>query len=143
MKAAIKQRARIARVRRLQHGLAASSAAEAAGQLRDLVVSSERLAQLRSELGASEGETSGAWLACVGELAMRLDKARLGLAPSIDAARSAASAKEQARVRARQDQESAERLEHAAARAAADMAERRVNKAGRRRAYAGIGGMEQ
>ena len=140
---AVKQRARIARVRRLQHGLAATTAAEAAGQLRDLVVSSERLAQLRGELGASEGETSGAWLACAGELAMRLDTARLGLATSIDHARSAAAAKEQLRVRARQEQESAERLEQAASRAAADLAERRVSKAGRRRAYAGIGGMEQ
>ena len=143
MNGLVRQRARLARVRKIQHGLAATVAAAAAERVQLLETSRERLRQMRAELRPIEGATSGAALARMGELAMRLDSARFGLAPSIDAARSAASAKEQARVRARQDQESAERLEHAAARAAADMAERRVNKAGRRRAYAGIGGMEQ
>ena len=142
MTAAVKQRARIARVRRLQHGIAASSAAEAAGQLRNLQYSNDRLAQMRSELEAAQGETSGASLASAGELAMRLDQARLGLATSIDAARSAALAREQARIAARREQESAERLEQMAARAAAEHAESRISKAGRRRAYAGVGDME-
>jgi hypothetical protein len=128
MTAAVKQRARIARVRRLQHGLAASSAAQAAGQLRTLESNSDRLARMRIDLAASEGETSGAWLACAGELAMRLDAARLGLSTSIDAARTAASQREQERVRARQEQESAERLQQAAAQAAGQMAERRMTR---------------
>jgi hypothetical protein len=131
--AAVKQRARIARVRRLQHGLAATSSAEAAGQLRNLEISNERLARMRGELGAAEGMTSGAWLACAGELAMRLDAARLGLSTSIDAARANAASREQLRLHARRDQESAERLEQAAASAVAQLAERRTNKAGRRR----------
>lgn len=133
MTPALKQRARIARVRRLQHGLAASSAAAAVDQLRNLEVSRDRLAQMRGELAAAEGETSGAWLSAAGELAMRLDAARLGLGPTIDAARSAAAAREQARLHARREQESAERLEQAAASAAEAGAERRMNRSGRRR----------
>jgi hypothetical protein len=133
MTAAVKQKARIARVRRLQHGLAASGAAAAAGQLRNLETSRERLAQMRIGLSASQGETSGALLSAAGELAMRLDAARLGLAPTIEAARSAAAAREQARIQARREQESAERLEQAAASAAEASAERRINKSGRRR----------
>ena len=133
MSPAVKQRARIARVRRLQHGLAATSAAAAAGQLQSLVVSNERLARMRMQLNPAEGETSGAWLACAGELAMRLDAARLGLAPNIEAAREAAAAREEARIAARKEQESAERLEQAAARAAAEMAEGRMTKIVRRR----------
>lgn len=133
MKAAVKQRARIARVRRLQHGVAASSAAEAAGQLRTLEVNNDRLARMRSELNPERGETSGAWLSSAGELAMRLDAARLGLTTSIDAARKVAAAREQARLQARREQESAEKLEQAAARAVAEMIENRINRNGARR----------
>jgi hypothetical protein len=136
--AALKQRARIARVRRLQHNMAATSAAQAAGQLRSLEHSRERLAQMRCELNASEGATSGAWLSAAGELAMRLDSARLGLSGSIDAARGIAAAREQARMRARRDQESADKLEQAAARAAAEMMQDRLNKAGARRGRKGM-----
>ena len=134
MKAAVKQRARIARVRRLQHGLAASSAAAAAAQVRTLEGNASRLAQMRGDLEPNEGTTSGAWLSSAGELAMRLDAARIGLTPTIDAARSAAQAKEQVRVAARQSQESAERLEQAAANAVEQMFEARMNKITRRRA---------
>ncbi len=137
MSAAVKQRARIARVRRLQHGLAASSAAEAAGQLRNLEVSRERLARMRSDLDSAEGSTSGAWLSAAGELAMRLDAARQGLTGSIDAARKVAAAREQARLQARRKQESAEKLQQAAARAAIEAADNRMNKVGARRGRRG------
>lgn len=138
----MRQRARIARVRRLQHGLAASSAAVAADQLRALESSHDRLAAMRFDLAADEGMTSGAGLATRGELAMRLEAARIGLVPGIDAARTAAAAREQARLKARQDQESADRLEQAAARALAEMAERRTNRPGRRRPLAAMGGTD-
>lgn len=131
--AALKQRARIARVRRLQHNMAASSAAAAAGQLRSLEVSRERLAQMRGELNPAEGATSGAWLSAASELATRLDAARQGLSGSIDAARKVAAAREQARIHARKSQESAEKLEQAAARAAIEASENRMNKGGVRR----------
>lgn len=132
MSGALRQRARIARVRRVQHGLAASSAAQAAGQLRDLELSHDRLAQMRRELSAEEGMTSGAWLAAAGELASRLDTARVGLTGSINAARSLAAAREQARLQARREQESAEKLQAAAARAAAEAADIRISRSGTR-----------
>lgn len=131
MSAALKQRARIARVRRLQHNEAASSAAEAAGELRNLEISRERLTQIRFGLAAEAGATSGAWLSSAGELAMRLDAARFGMTGSIDAARAVAAAREQARLQARISQESAEKLRQAAARDAADLAETRMTKLAR------------
>lgn len=142
MSAAVRQRARIARVRRLQHGLAASSAVAAAGQLRDLEVSRERLGRMRRDLVAEQGPTSGAWLAGAGELAMRLDAARTGLAPSIDAARAVTAAREQARLVARREQESAERLQQAAAEAAEAAADRRLNRTSRRRMRLAMGETE-
>lgn len=138
MSAPLKQRARIARVRRLQHNIAASSAAEAAGQLRSLEFSRDRIAQMRSELNAAAGTTSGAWLSASGELAMRLDAARMGLSGSIDAARRQAAAREQARLHARRDQESADKLEQAAGRAVVEAADARMMKIGARRRSKGM-----
>lgn len=129
----VAQRGRIVRVRRLQHGLAASAAAEAAGKVQSLETSSARLAQLRGDLRPAEGATTGAGLARLGELAMRLDSARFGLGRSIDNAKATATAREGQRLAARRDQESAEKLEKAAAAAAAEMRERAAAAAASRR----------
>jgi hypothetical protein len=120
---AIGQRARIARVRRLQHGLAARAAAEASGQLRMLETSDRRLGQMRQGLAAEPGATTGAAMAARGELAMRLEAARTGLGRTIDGARAASELRERARIGARRDQESAEKLEKRAAAAALRRAE--------------------
>jgi hypothetical protein len=128
----VAQRGRIVRVRRLQHSLAAASAVEAAGKVQSLETSSARLAQLRDDLRPREGATTGASLGRSGELAMRLDSARLGLGRSIDNARTAAAAREGRRLAARRDQESAEKLEKAAAAAAAELRERAAAAVARR-----------
>ena len=133
MKGLVRQRARMARVRRLQHNLAASRAAEAAGQLRQLEMSSERLAQMRRELVAGQGLATGAALASAGELAMRLDAARAGLGQTIEGARAAVAMREQARLHARREQESAEKLESAAWTAAEELADRKLAKVTRLR----------
>lgn len=134
MSATLSQRQRIARVRRIQHGLAASAAASAAGRVRSLELSRERLLQMRAELRPVEGPSSGQALAQMGELAMRLDSARLGLGPTIDSARSAAAMREAERLAARRDQESAEKLEDMAFRAAEELAEQKLRGVFRRRA---------
>jgi hypothetical protein len=134
MNGLVRQRARLARVRRIQHGLAATVAAQAAGRVQMLETSRERLRQMRSELRPVEGPTTGAAMARMGELAMRLDSARYNLGPTIDSARSAAAARETERRAARRDQESAEKLEAAALRVAEEMAEQRLRQAGRGRA---------
>jgi hypothetical protein len=134
MNGLVRQRARLARVRRIQHGLAATVAAQAAGRVQMLETSRERLRQMRSELRPAEGPTTGAAMARMGELAMRLDSARHNLGPTIDSARSAAMAREGERLAARRDQESAEKLEAAALRVAEELAEQKLRQAGRGRA---------
>ena len=134
MNGLVRQRARLARVRRIQHGLAATVAALAAGRVQMLETSRERLRQMRNELRPVEGPSTGAAMARMGELAMRLDSARYNLGPTIDSARSAAAAREAERLAARRDQESAEKLEAAASRVAEELAEQRLRQAGRGRA---------
>lgn len=126
MSAMLRQRSRMVRVRRIQHGLAASAAAQASGQVELLENSAEQLARLRDGIGADGGVTNGNALATRGELAMRLDAARAGLQAPIARARSASAAQEQLRLAARRDQESAEKLQQRAASAAARLAERRA-----------------
>ena len=133
MTSTIRQRARIVRVRKIQHDLAASAAAEAAGQVQLIETNRQRLAQMRNELRAGEGLTSGAELARIGELAMRLDAARQGLGRTLDSARTMAAARDDARRAARRDQESAEKLQQAAVSAAERLAERRPLRSGRSR----------
>ncbi len=108
------QRSRIARVRRIQHQLAASAAANAAGQVRALENNQQRLRNMRHGLGAEPGPTDGSALASRGELAMRIEAARDGLGKSIVNAHAALKLREQARLGARRNQEAAEKLEHKA-----------------------------
>lgn len=110
----IRQRARIARVRRIQHDLAALAAAKASGHVQMLETNQQRLKVMREGLAAAPGVTSGAALSSRGELAMRLEAARDGLGKTIDGARAAASLREKARVGARRDQESADKLQQKA-----------------------------
>ena len=129
----VRQRARIGRIRRIQHGLAAFAAAKASDHVQMLEANEEKLKQMRLGLAAGTGPTSGAAMAARGELAMRLETARDGLKGTIAGARVAASLREQERLGARREQESAEKLERRATSAAADAAERRLNAAFRPR----------
>lgn len=122
----LRQRMRIARVRRVQHDLAALAAAEAVNQVRSLEVSHRRIGEMRDVLIATPGQTLGAQLASQGELAMRLEAARDNLDRSIASARSASELRERARLGARRDLESAGKLERKAAEAAAAEEERRM-----------------
>lgn len=133
---ALGQRRRIVRVRGIQHALAANAAAEAAGRVRHLELSRERLLRMRAELQPVAGPTTGQTLAQMGELALRLDRARLGLGQTIDSARSAAALREGERLSARRDQESAEKLHDRAARAAEELAEQKLRGVFRTRARA-------
>lgn len=133
MSALLEQRTRIVRVRRIQHGLAASAAVDAAQRVQLIEGNRARLHQMRGELQPVTGLTTGAALARIGELAMRLDEARLGLGSSLDAARAVAANREGERRLARRDQESAEKLEQVAVLAAEEQSERRLRGLGRRR----------
>lgn len=133
MKARVAKRQRIARVRRIQHDLAAADAARAENHATMLENSAERLMQLRQSLTAGMGRSNGATLANLGELAMRLDAARSGLADAITSARAAAEHQASLRLDARLRQESADKLKARAASALADYLERNAITSPRRR----------
>lgn len=136
MKGKAAKRARIARVRRIQHDLVAADAARAENHASMLENSAERLAQLRNSLNVGVGRASGASLANLGELAMRLDDARQGLTAAIDNARANASRQSELRLQARVRQESAAKLEARAASALAQFLERNSFSSARRRGRA-------
>ena len=133
MKRAVERRARIARVRRIEHLHAAAQAATADAQVVSLEASSERLNVLRGGLIGETGASSGAQIGHTHELAMRLDVARVGLFDAIAGARITAAASAEARIEARRNQESADKLEARAAASLAMLAERRANALGTRR----------
>ena len=122
----VRQRARIARVRRIQHGIASIAAAKASGHVQLLEANEQRLKAMREGLAADPGATSGATLAGIGELAMRLETAREGLNTTIANARVAARLREEARIGARREQDCAEKLERRAATAVARAHEKRA-----------------
>lgn len=122
----VKQRARIARVRRIQHGLAALAKSRAQDHVDALENNEERLKQMRLALASPAGPCIGADLAGRAELAMRLEAAREGLAKTIVGAKKVVDLREQARIGARRDQESAEQLEARAASAAARKKDQRT-----------------
>jgi hypothetical protein len=110
MKAATQTRARIARIRRVQHVQAAAVAARADAHAEALELSADRLAQLRMSLTPSTGMVNGASLSQSAELAMRLDDARNGLKDAMVSARANAEHHASLRMEARRQQEAAEKL---------------------------------
>lgn len=129
MKSLVTKRARITRVRAVQHLQAASAATQAQAQVATLENNAAKLASLRDSLTVAEGATTGAVLQNRGELAQRLDKARGGLTNAILSARAAAEKKVAERLEARQRQESAAKLDARAVQALSDWTEARANAA--------------
>jgi len=114
MKALADRRARITRVREVQHLRAVSEAAAAEGKVVQLEGNAARLAALRMSLTLSPGMTSGASLGNAGEMGLRLDTVRHGLSDAIGAAKAVALARINDRRDADIRRESAERLENRA-----------------------------
>ena len=111
MRALAQSRARIARVRQVQHLQAASEAASANGKVVQLEGNAARLATLRASLSPGTGANNGAALGAANELANRLDNARCGLDQAIVAARDLAALRVAARIDADVRREGAERLQ--------------------------------
>ncbi|MBD3762776.1 hypothetical protein [Rhizorhabdus sp.] len=126
MKALVKKRARITRVRAAQHLLAASVAASAEAQVISLETNAAKLATLRDSLTLPMGASSGAILQNRGTLAQRLDHARHGLNDAIVSAKATAELKVAERLEARQRQESAAKLDARAVQALQDWTEARM-----------------
>lgn len=126
MKALVAKRARITRVRDVQHRLAMSAAASAEAQVATLETNAAKLVSMRDSLTTESGPTTGAVLQNRGELAQRLDRARDGLTAAIVTARAAAEQKIAERLEARQRQESAAKLDARAVQALSDWTEARM-----------------
>ncbi len=126
MKALVAKRARITRVRAVQHLLAASAAASAEAQVESLEGNAAKLATLRDSLTIPAGTTTGAILQNRAELANRLDNARHGLNRAIMSARTTAEQKVAERLEARQRQESAAKLDARAVQALEAWSEARM-----------------
>lgn len=126
MKALVAKRARITRVRGVQHRIATAAAASAEAQVSTLETNAAKLASLRDSLSLASGDTTGAILQNRGELAQRLDKARDGLSSAIVSARAAAEQKIAERLDARQQQEAAAKLDARAVQALSTWTEARM-----------------
>lgn len=111
MTALADRRARISRVRRVQHLQAAGAVAAAEERVVSLQANADRLAAMRESLVADAGSTSGATLGSIGELSMRLEAARDGLARAIGQARDVVALRVTERTDAHIARESAERLQ--------------------------------
>jgi hypothetical protein len=139
MKLKAAKRARIARVRRIQHTLAAADATRAETHANMLETSAERLLQLRQSMSVGSGKSDGASLASLSELAMRLDNARIGLTDAIASARANATHHADMRLEARRRQESADKLGARSAQALADFLERNAIVGNRRKTRSTLG----
>ena len=126
MNAAVRKTQRFARVRALQHNLAAVAAHKAVKQVEALEASICKLVSLRDGMRAPPGQATGAALAATGEIAMRLDPARATVAASAAGARARAQSFQEARLAARMKQETADRLTGKAIKAAEQQAERKL-----------------
>jgi len=126
MKALAERRARITRVREVQHLHAIGEAAAAEGKVVQLEGNAARLAALRMSLTLAPGITTGAGLGNAGEMGLRLDTVRHGLTDAIGAAKAVATARLKDRRDADIRRESAERLETRAVAELQQMIEERM-----------------
>jgi len=131
MKAIVRRRARIARVRRIEHAHAAAIAVAAETRVVTLEQQSSHLGRLAVDLAPTSGLMTGATLSNAAELADRLRRAQHSLANTISGARAAAFEQSLARIEARIRQESADRLETRAHEKLAEDLERRFAHAAR------------
>lgn len=126
MKSLAERRARITRVREVQHLQAVSAAAAAEGKVVQLEGNAAKLAAMRMSLSMAPGITNGASLGNSGEMGLRLDTVRHGLTDAIGAAKAVAFARAQDRTQADIRRESAERLENRAVAELQHMIEERM-----------------
>ena len=126
MRALAERRARITRVREVQHLHAIGEAAAAEGKVVQLEGNAARLAALRMSLTLAPGITTGAGIGNAGEMGLRLDTVRHGLTDAIGAAKAIATARAKDRRDADIRRESAERLETRAVAELQQMIEERM-----------------
>ena len=73
------RRARLLRLRSIQHRIAVAKLARADANVSNLARIAQRIAGLKAGLGAGTGTTTGMSLMAMTEMAIRLDSARAGI----------------------------------------------------------------
>ena len=109
------RRARLLRLRSIQHRIAVAKLARADANVANLARIAQRIAGLKAGLGADAGATTGMSLMAMTEMAIRLDTARAGIAAPISEAEARRAEFNALRIRAHQRQESAAKLHDKAA----------------------------
>ena len=109
------RRARLLRLRSIQHRIAVAKLARADANVANLARIAQRIVGLKAGLGADEGTTNGMALKAMTEMAIRLDAARAGIAAPISEAEARRAEFNALRIRARQKEESAAKLHDKAA----------------------------
>lgn len=122
----VKKRARLLRVRHVQHMLAVAETSRARDEAAHIENNAGRLAQMRGELFGELGSTDGATLSARRELAARLEQAGRQLDGALYDANRRIEQREADVIAADREREIAERLKDKARRAAADQLEARI-----------------
>lgn len=110
MNAPSQRRARIARVRTLEHRLAAARHVGAQREAQALAAIARRLATLNAGVGVGSGVVLGQSLSAISELSTRLGKAEASLAAPIRQAETHRAATDANRIAAHRKEQSALRL---------------------------------
>lgn len=122
MKSLSQRRARVVRMRAIEHKVAVARLARATREASSLDAVAQRISALRNSLGTSQGQTNGQLLAAMAEMATRLDRAGKELEQPIAAIEAARIRIDAERVKARIKEEGAAKLHSKAA--ATDAAEK-------------------
>jgi hypothetical protein len=109
------RRARILRLRSIEHRIAQAKLARADAALLNLTRIVERIDALKNGLGTTQGGTSGMALKAMTEMAMRLDTAQSGMVTPINEAEARRTEFSLLRVAAQQKEDSAAKLHEKAA----------------------------
>jgi hypothetical protein len=104
------RRARLVRLRTIEHSIAKAKLARADATLANLERIAERIASLKSGLGAGEGSTNGMALKAIAEMSIRLDAAHNGMIAPIEEAEARRAEFNALRITAQQKEDSAEKL---------------------------------
>lgn len=121
----VKKRARLLRVRHVQHVLAVAETSRARDEARAIETNAERLRAMRGELFGDDMQ-NGAVLAARRELAARLEQAGRQLDGALYDAKRRIAQKEELAIAADREREIAERLKDKARRAAEERLEARL-----------------
>lgn len=109
------RRARVLRLRSIEHKVAVARLAKATNEAQSLEAVARRITALRSGLGALEGQTSGQILSAMAEMASRLDRAGRDLVQPMAALEIARLQIDAERMKARIKKEGASKLHSKAA----------------------------